>query len=73
MDYAGAIYRVISRGNYRKNLFTVEEGSVAFERAFLKMVERCGWELLAYMIMRHHSHLAVNTPESNLVAGVKWP
>ena len=49
MDYAGAIYRVISRGNYRKNLFTVEEGSVAFERAFLKMVERCGWELLAYM------------------------
>jgi REP element-mobilizing transposase RayT len=30
-------------------------------------VERSGWKLHAYVIMSNHYHLAVETPEPNLV------
>jgi len=72
LEYAGAIYHVISRGNYRKDLFAGDESGAAFERALFETVERCGWELLAYVIMSNHYHLAVRTPEANLVTGMKW-
>ncbi len=72
IEFAGATYHIISRGNYRKDLFAVESCGGAFEKALFETVERCGWELYAYVIMSNHYHLAVRTPEPNLVAGMKW-
>ena len=72
IEYPGAVYHVISRGNYRKNLFTHGETAESFERAISEAVERCGWKLYAYVIMSNHYHLALETPEPNLVAGMKW-
>ena len=72
IEYAGATYHIISRGNYRKALFTVGESGPAFEKALFETVARCGWELYAYVIMSNHYHLAVRTPEPNLVDGMKW-
>jgi putative transposase len=72
VEYAGATYHILSRGNYRKDLFTVGESGSAFEKALLETVKRCGWELYAYVIMSNHYHLAIRTPEPNLVAGMKW-
>ena len=34
--------------------------------------ERSGWLLHAYVIMGNHYHLAVETPEGNLIAGMQW-
>jgi len=34
--------------------------------------ERFGWRLHAYVIMRNHFHLALETPEPNLSVGMKW-
>lgn len=72
IEYPGAVYHIISRGNYRKNLFTDEQTGEAFERMILEASERCGWKLYAYVIMSNHYHLAVETPEPNLVEGMKW-
>jgi REP element-mobilizing transposase RayT len=33
----------------------------------METVERSGWKLHAYVIMSNHYHLAVETPEPNLV------
>lgn len=72
IQYPGAVYHVISRGNYRKELFLKENTGAAFERALMETVERSGWKLHAYVIMSNHYHLAVETPEPNLVDGMKW-
>ncbi len=72
IEYPGAVYHVISRGNYRKELFLEGGAGESFEAALFEVVERCGWKLHAYVIMSNHYHLAVETPEPNLVIGMKW-
>ncbi|MGJ8639865.1 MAG: transposase [Opitutaceae bacterium] len=72
IEYPGAVYHVISRGNYRKNLFVHDKTGEAFERTIFEAAERCGWKLYAYVIMSNHYHLAIETPEPNLVQGMKW-
>jgi putative transposase len=72
IEFPGAVYHIISRGNYRKELFLSENTGTAFERTIFETVERCGWKLHAYVIMSNHYHLAVETLEPNLVEGMKW-
>jgi putative transposase len=59
IEYPGAVYHVISRGNYRKELFLSENTGKAFERTIFEAAERCGWKLHAYVIMSNHYHLAI--------------
>ncbi len=72
LEYAGATYHVINRGNYRQNVFESQGAAEAFERVLGEACERFGWVLHAYVIMRNHFHLAVETPEPNLSVGMKW-
>ncbi len=72
LEYAGACYHVINRGNYRRNLFAGPGAAESFEACLLEAVARFGWRLHAFVIMRNHFHLAVETPEPNLSAGMKW-
>jgi REP element-mobilizing transposase RayT len=72
IEYPGAVYHIISRGNYRKDLFRDAETGEAFERTIFEAAERCGWKLYAYVLMSNHYHLAVETPEPNLVEGMRW-
>jgi len=44
----------------------------AFEKCLFEVVERCGWRLFAYVLMSNHYHLAIETPEANLVVGMQW-
>ena len=45
-------------------------------RKFLSTLgETCAkaeWQVRAYCLMRHHFHLVVETPQPNLVDGMKW-
>ena len=72
IEYSGAQYHIISRGNYRKDLFATGRSGSAFEKALFETAERCEWKLYAYVIMSNHYHLAMMTPQPNLVEGMKW-
>lgn len=72
IEYPGAVYHIISRGNYRKDLFVTGKSGESFEKALFEAINRCGWVVYAYVIMSNHYHLALKTPEPNLVAGMKW-
>lgn len=72
LEFPGAIYHVINRGNYRSFVFQTEGARQAFEDCVLSACERHSWVLHAYVIMGNHYHLAVETPQGNLVAGMQW-
>jgi REP element-mobilizing transposase RayT len=71
LEFAGALYHVISRGNYRKPIFA-QGGGAAFEKTLFEACAKCGWRLHAYVIMSNHYHLALETPQPNLVEGMRW-
>lgn len=72
IEFPGAIYHVINRGNYRRDLFI----SAGEAQAFLDTVQEAAalmrWRVHAYVLLRNHYHLAIETPEPNLVAGMHW-
>ena len=72
IEYPGAIYHVINRGNYRTDVFGSLGAAKAFVHTLEEAVKRYRWELGAYVVMRNHFHLALRTPEPNLSAGMHW-
>lgn len=72
MQFAGACYHVINRGNYRADIFKSEGARAAFEACLFEACEKSNWVLHAYVLMGNHYHLALETPDGNLVAGMQW-
>lgn len=72
IQYEGALYHVINRGNYRRDVFESAGAAQAFEDVLMEACEVSGWRLHAYVVMRNHYHLAVETPRANLVEGMHW-
>lgn len=72
LEYPGAIQHVFNRGNYRSDILAAEETKAAFEACLFEACEKSGWILHAFVAMRNHYHLALETPDGNLVAGMQW-
>ncbi|MBP6864144.1 MAG: transposase [Candidatus Didemnitutus sp.] len=72
IQFPGAIYHVINRGNYRRDLFLSPAEAQAFLAALREVQSLMGWRVHAYALMRNHYHLALETPEPNLVEGMHW-
>lgn len=72
LEYPGACYHVINRGNYRGDVFGTEGAKAAFEACLFEACAKSGWRLHAFVVMRNHYHLAVETPEENLSLGMQW-
>ena len=72
IQFAGALYHVISRGNQRKPI--VRDGGDREKRLdwLHRTVETYGWRLHAFVLMTNHEHLFVETPEPNLSAGMQY-
>jgi putative transposase len=72
LEFPGACYHVINRGNYRADIFQTEGAKTAFEICLFEACAKSNWILHAFVVMRNHFHLALETPEGNLVAGMQW-
>ena len=72
IEFAGACYHAINRGNYRKNLFLAKGAAEAFVRTLGEAATQYGWRVHAYVVMSNHFHLAVEITEPNLSEGMKW-
>jgi REP element-mobilizing transposase RayT len=72
IEYAGAYYHVINRGNYRSWIFETAGARASFLDCLEQVCESQGWRLHAWCLMGNHYHLLVETPEPNLVWGMKW-
>ena len=72
IEYPGAMHHVINRGNYRRDLFENAGAAEAFLRTLFEAAAKFGWRVHAYVLMRNHFHLAVETPEPTLGEGMHW-
>lgn len=72
LEFPGAIYHVINRGNYRAWVFKEDGAKRSFETSLFAACAQYDWVLHAYVIMGNHYHLALETREANLVAGMQW-
>lgn len=72
IEFAGARYHVINRGNYRSHVFAQEGAKQAFLACLGEAAVKAGWVVHAYILMSNHYHLVVETPSGNLVEGMRW-
>jgi REP element-mobilizing transposase RayT len=72
LEYPGAVYHVISRANGKGNLFETDVDRQDFVKTLAATCAKTGFQVHAYCLMRNHFHLVVETPQVNLVAGMRW-
>ena len=72
IEYPGAVYHVINRGNYRSWIFESEGAKRSFLLCLQECCEASGWILHGWCLMGNHYHLALETPGGNLISGMRW-
>jgi len=72
LEYPGAIYHVMNRGDRREDIFRNDRDRQGFLATLGEACTKTGWQVHAYCLMRNHFHLVIETPRPNLVSGMKW-
>ncbi|MBI2947488.1 MAG: transposase [Verrucomicrobia bacterium] len=72
LEYAGAIYHVMNRGDRQEPIFEDASDRERFLGALAEACVKTGWQVHAYCLMGNHFHLVMETPQANLVAGMQW-
>jgi len=62
----------MSRGNRQDAIFLDARDCEMFLDTLDEACGRTGWQIHAFVLMGNHYHLLLETPEANLVAGMKW-
>jgi REP element-mobilizing transposase RayT len=71
LEFPGALYHITSRGNNKQEVFLDDEDRRDFLDLTGKEIEQQKWKCYAYCIMDNHYHLVIETPEGNLVSGMR--
>jgi REP element-mobilizing transposase RayT len=72
IQYAGAVYHVMARGNQGRGIYANDQHRELWLQTLAEACGQTGWRVHAYVLLPNHYHLLVETPEANLVAGMKW-
>lgn len=72
IEYEGAIYHVMCRGNRQEPVFLDDRDNERFLDTLDEACVRTGWRAHAFVLMRNHYHLLLETPRPNLVDGMRW-
>jgi putative transposase len=72
VEYEGAIYHVMSRGDRREPIFQDDGDRELFLATLAECCAKTDWQVHALCLMPNHFHLVIETPKANLVAGMKW-
>lgn len=66
IQYAGAFYHVMNRGNSRQDVFLTDSDRSSFLGGLADSCETFGVRLIVYVLMPNHFHLVVQTSQANL-------
>jgi REP element-mobilizing transposase RayT len=72
IQYPGAIYHVMCRGDRKEDIFLDRWDREVFMETLVDTCKRTGFRIHSYVLMSNHYHLLMETPEANLVEGMRW-
>ena len=72
VQYPGAIYHVMNRGDQREPIFEDDLDRQRFLQTLGEACAKTDWQVHAWCLMGNHFHLVIETPQPNLVVGMKW-
>ena len=72
IEFPGAIYHVMNRGDHQEAIFRGDDDRRLFLKTLGEACEKTGWRIHAWVLMGNHYHMLLETPEPNLVFGMKW-
>ncbi len=72
LEYPDALYHVMNRGDRREAIFRDDIDRQRFLDTLGEACDKTGWQVHAYCLIPNHFHLIVQTPQPNLVVGMKW-
>jgi REP element-mobilizing transposase RayT len=72
IEYPGAFYHVIHRGNAGERIFRSKRDREKFLENVSRAVERFRIKVHTYCLMSSHYHFLVETPEANLSRAIQW-
>jgi REP element-mobilizing transposase RayT len=62
----------MSRGDRRENIFPDDVDRQESLKSLAEACQKTGFQVHACCLMRNHARLVVETPNANLVAGMRW-
>lgn len=71
LEYEGAIYHVVARGNARQAIVNDDRERERLLQDLARAVVRSSWEVLAFVLMTDHIHILLKTPRPNLGRGMQ--
>jgi len=71
VQYPGAIYHVISRGNGGNNIFEDKRDYLTFLEELGEVIKDYNWISYTYCLMPNHYHLLIKTLDPNLSSGMR--
>jgi len=72
IEYEGAYYHVLSRGNQQQDIFLNDIDRHTFLKTLGRMSERFEVDVFAYVLMNNHYHLLLRTNRANLSKSMQW-
>jgi REP-associated tyrosine transposase len=72
IEYEGALYHLLSRGNERSDIFITDKDRTGFLDAVGEMSARFEIDIFAYVLMDTHYHLLARTRQANLKKAMQW-
>ena len=72
IEYPGALYHVLSRGNGGQDIFYSDNDCDLFLSLLEELIGRFNVEVHAYVLMSNHYHLLLKTIDANLSKAMQW-
>jgi putative transposase len=66
------MYHVMARGDRREGIFADERDREILLKILSQGCDKTGWRVHAWVLMDNHYHWLIETPEANLVEGMRW-
>jgi putative transposase len=72
IEFAGAIYHVMNRGDHLEPIFQDDRDRERFVETLAEGCESAGWVVHSFVLMPNHYHLLLETMRPTLVKGMQW-